>query len=69
MFLEILQNSQKATCARVRYLIKLQTTTLALLKKEISSTDVFKNTFFIEHLRGTTFKDNVTKELFSLIEL
>ena len=40
LFLEISQNSQENTCARVSFLIKL--------KAEIS-----KNTFFTEHLGAT----------------
>ena len=46
MFLEILQNSQKITCARVLYSTKLQTTILALLKKE-SPTQVVLTTRFL----------------------
>ena len=43
MFLEISQNSQENTCARVSFLIKLQA----------------KNTFFTEHLRVTAFEVHV----------
>ena len=40
------------------------------LLKETSSTGVFKDKFFIDYLRATASKYNVTfKELFSLIEL
>ena len=42
MFLEILQNSQENTCARVSFLIKLQ-----------DSGKISKNTFFTEHVSGT----------------
>ena len=34
VFLEILQNSQKNTCARVSFLIKLQTSACNFIKKE-----------------------------------
>ena len=57
MFLNILQNSQEKTCARVSFLIKLQAS-CNFIKKE-TPTQVFscefceisKNTFFTEHLR------------------
>ena len=39
VFVEILQNSQENTCARVSFLIKLQ------------AYEVSKNTFIIEHFR------------------
>ena len=42
VFLEISQNSQENTCARVSYLIKL-----------LASGEIFKNTFFTEKLRKT----------------
>ena len=59
-FLEISQNSQKNTCARVSFLIKLQAETCNFIKKE-SLAQVFfcelceisKNTFFTEHLHAT----------------
>ena len=41
-FLKILQNSQENACARVSFLIKLQ-----------GLGEVFKNTFFTEHLQTT----------------
>ena len=53
MFLEISQNSQESTCARVPFLTKLQ----GYIKKEILAQvfsceicEISKNTFFIEHL-------------------
>ena len=63
VFLEISENSQKNTCARDAFLIKLQILLLrpaTLLKKE-SLAQVFfcefceisKNTFFTEHLWTT----------------
>ena len=41
MFLELLQNSQENTCARVSFLIKLQTSGLQLCLKRDSGTSVF----------------------------
>ena len=56
VFLEISQNSQENTCARVYFLIKLQGTTVILLKKEtlaqVFSCEFYKiskNNLFIEH--------------------
>ena len=53
MFLKISQNSQKNTCARVSFLIKLQT----LLRKRrwhrrfpVNFTKFLRTSFFIEHL-------------------
>ena len=58
VLLEILQNSQENTCARVSFLIKLQ----AFIKKETLSQvfsrefcGISKNTFFTEHLWATVF--------------
>ena len=54
VLLEILQNSQENTCARVSFLIKLQ----AFIKKETLSQvfcGISKKTFFAEHLRATVF--------------
>ena len=54
MFLEISQNSQENTFARVSFLIKL------FIKKETRAQvfscelgEIVKNTFFTEHLRAT----------------
>ena len=60
VFLEIPQNSQENTCARVYFLIKLQAWACNFIKKE-TLTQVFscqfceisKNTFFTEHLWTT----------------
>ena len=60
MVLEISQNSQENTCARVSLLIKLQASACNFIKKE-TLTKVFssefyeisKNTFFTEHLWAT----------------
>ena len=53
VFLEISQNSQESTCARVAFLIKLQAGTCKFIKKEalaqVSSCEfceISKNTFF-----------------------
>ena len=58
LFLKISQNSQKNTSARVSFLIKLQASELQLYKKETLALvfswefcEIFKNTFFTEHLR------------------
>ena len=47
MFLKISQNSQKNTCVRVFFLIKLQNLAQVL---SCEFCKVFKNSFFIEHL-------------------
>ena len=49
VFLEILQNSQENTCARVSFLIKLQALGLWILSCEFCK--VSKNTFFTEQLQ------------------
>ena len=41
MFLEISQNSQESTCARVSFLIKFQPEACNFIKKETNSTGVF----------------------------
>ena len=58
--LEILQNSLENTCVRVSFLIKLQALTCNFIKKEALAQvffcefyEIFKNTFFTEHLRAT----------------
>ena len=45
LFLEISQNLQESTCARVSLLIKLQTLACKFIKKETQHR-CFKNTFF-----------------------
>ena len=57
VFFEILQNLQKNACARVSFLIKLQTGACNFITKETLTQlfscefyEVFRNTFFIEHL-------------------
>ena len=63
MFLKIWQNLQENTCARVSFLIKLRASGLrsaTLLKRDSSRVsfcklcEIFKNTFFTEHLRTIT---------------
>ena len=60
VFLEILENSQENTCARVSFLIKLQASACNFIKKETlaqlfccESCKIYKDTFFTEHLRTT----------------
>ena len=60
VLLEISQNSQENTSARVSFLIKLQTSASNFIKKETLAEvlscefcEIFKNTFFTEHLWTT----------------
>ena len=60
VFLEVSQNSQENTCARVSFLIKLLDSAWNFIKKEtlaqVSSCEfceVSKNNFFTQHLRTT----------------
>ena len=60
VFLEISQNSQENTCARVSFLIKLQASGLNANKKDTVAQEfscefceISKNAFFREHLRTT----------------
>ena len=55
-FLEFQQNSQENTCARVSFLIKLQTPACNIIKKEILAQvfycefyEISKNIFFTKH--------------------
>ena len=50
VFLGISQNSQENTCDRVSFLIKLQAQVFFC-----ESCDIFKNTYFTEHLWTTAF--------------
>ena len=59
VFLKILQNSQKNMCARISFLIKLQSETCNFIKKgtlaqvfSCGFCEIFKNTFFTENLRA-----------------
>ena len=61
VFLKVSQNSQEKTCARVSFLITLQSSTCNFIKKETMAQvlscefcEIFENTYFIEHLRTTT---------------
>ena len=66
MLLEIWQNSQENTCARVSFLIKLQAfnfikkETLAQVFFSVNFAKFFKNTFFIEHLTTTASVSCIT---------
>ena len=58
LFLKISQNSQKNTCSRVSFLIKLKALACYFLKKDTLTLvfscefyEIFKNTFFTEHLQ------------------
>ena len=61
MFLKISQNSQETACARLSFLIKLQAQACNFIKKEAlaqvmfsyENCKIFKNIYFIEHLRTT----------------
>ena len=72
LFLEILQNSQENTCAKVSFLIKLQVSACNFVKNgtlvqvffyEFCKT--FKNNYFIEHLR-TTASNKKSKLIFTI---
>ena len=60
VFVKISQNSQEDTCARVSFLIKSEASACNFVKNEAQAQvffckfyEIFKNTFFIEHLRVT----------------
>ena len=60
------QNSQENTCARASFLIKLQSETCNFIKKRTLAQvlscefcEIFKNTFFTEHLWWQLLKVNV----------
>ena len=60
MFLEISQNSQENICARISFLIKLQSEACNFIKKETLAQlfsslfcEISRNTIFTEHLRAT----------------
>ena len=60
MFLEILENWQENTCARVSVLVNLQDLALNFMRKETLAQlfsfefcNIFKNTVFIENLQAT----------------
>ena len=66
MFLEISQNSQENTSARVSFLIKLQASGTDTLAQVFSCDfyNIFKDTFFTEH-RWAAASDYTIKVLFS----
>ena len=66
VFLEISQNSQENTYARVSFVIKLQASASNFILKKALALDFFrefceisKNTFFTEHLHWLLLKVNV----------
>ena len=68
MFLKISQNSEENTCARVSFLIKLQTLAYNFIEKETLTQvfscefcEIFKNTFFTGRLRESASVDNSSK--------
>ena len=68
--LENSQNSQENTCTRVSFLIKLQVEACNLIEKETLAEvfscefcEIFKITFFTEHLRVTASRDSKHKKV------
>ena len=60
VFLEILQNSQENTCARVSFLISCRSEACNVIKKDTLAQvffsefcEIFKSTFFTEHVWTT----------------
>ena len=67
--LEILQNSQESTCAGVYFLLKLQASACNSIKKQTLAQvfscefcEIFKNTFFTEHLQATASLCSCTED-------
>ena len=63
IFLKTSQNLLANICARVSFLLKLQVLACNFIKKETLAqvfscefSEIFKNTFFTEHLQTTAFK-------------
>ena len=62
VLLKILQNSQKNTCTRASFLIKLQTAGNFIKKEALAQVfffqfcEMFMNIFFIEHIRWLLFE-------------
>ena len=76
LFLEISQNSQENTCARVSFLIKLQAAPATLLKKRlwhrcfpVNFAKFLRTPFLTEHLRWLLILDNVLTYLQGNLEL
>ena len=74
MFLEISQNSQENTCARVSFWIKLQATAWTLLNKRlwhrsfpVNFVKYLRTPFLAEHLRWLLFKIVTLIPLYDLI--
>ena len=72
LFLEILQNSQENTCARVSFLIKLQAPACNFIKKDTLAQafscefcEISKSTFFTEHIWTTASKKMTFRLWFS----
>ena len=63
VFLESSRNSQENSCPRASFLIKLHVACNFIKKEALAQVfscefcEIFKNTFFTEHLRTTTSKD------------
>ena len=62
MVLEISQNSEEHTCARVSFLIKLQASTCSIIKKETTAQvfscefcEIFNNSFFLQNISNGCF--------------
>ena len=77
MFLEISENLQESTCARVSFLIKLQAEAEAcnFINKETLAQvfscefcDIWKNTFFIEHLWATASEEHLQMAASAFLE-
>ena len=79
MFLEVLQNSQEKTCGRISLLVNLKASACNFIKKETLSQvfpcEIFKNTYFTEHLWATTSAGNTKvcpiflEELYIILEM
>ena len=74
VFLKILQNSQKNTCVRVSFLIKLQAS-CNFIKKEVLAQvfsyelcKIFKNTFYIEDYQWLLFQYIYIRIIFCYFE-
>ena len=77
MFLEISENLQESTCARVSFLTKLQAEAEAcnFINKETLAQvfscefcDIWKNTFFIEHLWATASEEHLQTAASAFLE-
>ena len=75
VFLNISQNSQENTCARVSFLIKFEAEACNFIKKETLAQvlscefcEISGNTYFTEHLRATAciFRNSQSQMLFKI---